>query len=101
MSKNYEIRKLKGAAIMTVEAYQATEDEDKLTLLKYAYRAAKSALKGKREIQAEKDSGMIPMPEQFQGKFFNASSDACDFVVGPCACGAWHEIEDWLERLQE
>ncbi len=28
-------------------------------------------------------------------KFYNACSDACDMLVGPCACGAWHTLEDW------
>lgn len=26
---------------------------------------------------------------------YNACTDACDAVLGPCACGAWHKAEDW------
>lgn len=27
--------------------------------------------------------------------FFNASSDPCDMMDGPCACGAWHKPADF------
>lgn len=46
------------------------------------------------------DNGLRAMPEEFLGKFFNACTDACDMLVGPCACGAWHHQEEWPDTLQ-
>ena len=28
--------------------------------------------------------------------FYNANSDSCDMLIGPCACGAYHNLKDWL-----
>ncbi len=40
------------------------------------------------------------MPEDMRGKFHNGQcSDACDMVDGPCACGAWHSVKEWLGKL--
>jgi len=37
---------------------------------------------------------------------YNAHSDPCDVLVGPCACGAWHSKEEWdylvfLKKIKE
>ncbi len=29
-------------------------------------------------------------------KRYNACTDPCDMLDGPCACGAWHSEDDWL-----
>lgn len=34
-----------------------------------------------------------PLPKKLRGKIHNANTDACDMLVGPCACGAWHSGE--------
>jgi len=44
-------------------------------------------------------SNLIPMPEKLIGKFFNSCTEPCDFLIGPCACGAWHDINDLVQRL--
>jgi len=46
-----------------------------------------------------KRNGLISMPKKYQGKFHNACTDACDMIIGPCACGAWHHIEDWKGKI--
>lgn len=28
-------------------------------------------------------------------KNYNASTEVCDSLRGPCACGAWHSLKDW------
>ena len=43
---------------------------------------------------------VIGMPEELQGKIFNACSDPCDMLIGPCACGAWH-FGEHVERYKE
>ena len=39
------------------------------------------------------------MPDDMRGKHFNACTDPCDMIDGPCACGAWHNVKEWLEKL--
>lgn len=39
------------------------------------------------------------MPKCFD--FYNGSHERCDALVGPCACGAWHEEGDWTEKINE
>ena len=51
-------------------------------------------------MEVVKDNGLIVMPESLQGKFFNACTEPCDFIEGPCACGAWHKLEDWTEEIR-
>lgn len=44
------------------------------------------------------NNNLIAMPKKFRDKFHNACTDACDMLVGPCACGAWHHVRDWPEK---
>jgi hypothetical protein len=30
---------------------------------------------------------------------FNACNEKCDMLIGPCACGAWHQPDDWTDIL--
>jgi len=32
------------------------------------------------------------MPKEL--KLYNAYGEQCDMLIGPCACGAWHNEED-------
>ncbi len=41
------------------------------------------------------------MPSSMQGKFYNACTDSCDMIDGPCACGAWHSAKEWIEKLNK
>ena len=41
---------------------------------------------------------MLIMPKKYIGKFTNGGI-VCDMLIGPCACGATHEIEDWLVKI--
>ena len=40
----------------------------------------------------------LAMPSQF--KFRNGVWEYCDMVQGPCACGAYHYLEDWPIEVQ-
>ena len=44
---------------------------------------------------------MIKIPEEYAGQFYNGSNEACDMLVGPCACGATHDIEEWLDVMKD
>ena len=47
-------------------------------------------------------SGMVPWPEEWTDRHYNACNEPCDMLVGPCACGAWHsEDEDWVRAALE
>ena len=37
----------------------------------------------------------IPMPSELIGKIYN-SNEPCDVLQGACACGAWHDLDDWV-----
>lgn len=36
----------------------------------------------------------VSMPDIFST--YNASTDRCDLLVGPCACGATHSADEWV-----
>jgi len=45
-----------------------------------------------------KQNGMVPYPDGW-AKHFN-SNEPCDKLVGPCACGAWHDdTEGWVREV--
>lgn len=31
----------------------------------------------------------------------NACTDTCDMLCGPCACGAWHQLEEFPELIEQ
>ncbi len=43
---------------------------------------------------------LASMPEKYYGKFYNACTDPCDMLQGPCACGAFHNQEEWPPKIQ-
>jgi hypothetical protein len=44
---------------------------------------------------------MTPLPKDYQEYFRNSSTDFCDMLVGPCACGASHDLSDWSDLVLE
>jgi len=48
----------------------------------------------------KKTRRFIPMPKKYWYKFYN-STEFCDMVYGPCACGGGHVIDDWPIEVQE
>lgn len=58
----------------------------------------KKLIKKKLEEEFSKnpDNRIKEMPDEI--KIYNASSEPCDMLVGPCCCGAWHSKEDWISR---
>jgi len=53
----------------------------------------------KETIKHLKDKAEFDMPVDMQGKHFNACTDSCDMIDGPCACGAWHNVKEWIGKL--
>jgi hypothetical protein len=46
----------------------------------------------------QRGSGIVPWPTNWLDYHYN-SKDPCDTLIGPCACGAWHqESEDWVQE---
>jgi hypothetical protein len=44
-------------------------------------------------------NGMVPWPEEWHDYHYHACNDPCDMLVGPCACGGWHnEDEEWVQE---
>ena len=54
-------------------------------------------LQPKTILRIDPNSGMIPWPDAWTDYHYNACNDPCDMLVGPCACGATHNItEKWV-----
>ena len=44
---------------------------------------------------------MRSIPEHWP-KHYNANTEACDLIDGPCACGSWHcETTPWVAEMIE
>ncbi len=41
-------------------------------------------------------NNFIPMPKEWIGQYYNACTDPCDMLCGPCACGATHHLDEWV-----
>jgi hypothetical protein len=39
------------------------------------------------------------MPESVH--YHNGTNQRCDALSGPCACGAWHKLDEWRMRMIE
>jgi len=46
------------------------------------------------------NNGLASMPTKYIGMYYNASTEPCDMLSGPCSCGAWHHQEEWPDNLQ-
>ena len=55
----------------------------------------------KERITGDSRFPCIDLPSEIVGEFWNACTDPCDTLCGPCVCGAWHHIHDWPEWLIE
>jgi len=43
--------------------------------------------------------GVVPWPKEWTDRHF-IETEPCDTLVGPCACGAWHdEFEPWVQAV--
>ncbi len=42
------------------------------------------------------ENNLMSMPVAWIGQVHNASTDPCDMLCGPCACGAWHHLNEWI-----
>lgn len=49
------------------------------------------------EAMAAKQGDVRDLPKELRGRMHNGS--ACDLLLGPCACHAWHMPEEILARL--
>jgi hypothetical protein len=50
--------------------------------------------------QLKRINGRVPWPSNWTDRHYNATNEPCDFLVGPCSCGAWHqEQEDWVQAM--
>ena len=44
--------------------------------------------------------GALPWPPTWEPRRYNANTEPCDVLIGPCACGADHtENEDWVQAV--
>ena len=47
-------------------------------------------------------NGLLGWPKELEKtSLFNACNEPCDMLIGPCACGAWHQPEDWTDLLNQ
>ena len=44
----------------------------------------------------ENKNNLMPMPVEWIGQYHNACTNPCDMLCGPCACGAWHHLDEWI-----
>jgi hypothetical protein len=47
------------------------------------------------------DNGLASMPTEWLGQFWNACTEPCDMLIGPCACGAWHHLYEWPKDVRD
>jgi hypothetical protein len=53
-----------------------------------------------RVLKVHPQSGMVPWPDDWFDYHYNACNEPCDFLVGPCACGATHlASEEWVREV--
>ena len=49
-----------------------------------------------REPDKVKQDNLVPMPVGWIGQYHNACNNPCDMLHGPCVCGAWHHLNEWI-----
>lgn len=58
------------------------------------------ALRAWPKRQLHEVHGIVPWPKDWTDRHFNANSEPCDMLAGPCACGAWHDkTEPWVQAI--
>jgi hypothetical protein len=56
-------------------------------------------LRPKRVLPRD-DNGLVAWPDDWTLRCYNACSEPCDMLIGPCSCGAWHiEDEHWVQEV--
>lgn len=45
------------------------------------------------KLQINEESGMAVWPTDWPRRYL--INEPCDMAVGPCACGAWHQLSDY------
>ena len=48
-------------------------------------------------VPTVKETGIIVMPDDIN--IFNSSTDRCDMLLGPCACGAYHKLYEQIKKI--
>lgn len=44
-------------------------------------------------------NGLLGWPDSWTTRHHNACNEPCDMLIGPCACGAWHNAaEGWVRN---
>ena len=43
------------------------------------------------DYDTDECDGIVPMPEEIV--VYNACNEPCDMLVGPCACGGYHDVK--------
>lgn len=57
-------------------------------------------IKTKKWIASFLEMGDIMRYPDHWPKKYNACSEPCDVIDGPCCCGAWHCVEeDWVQSM--
>jgi hypothetical protein len=56
--------------------------------------AFREAYVKERLREAQPDPNNVGFPPGHR-RLYNACTEPCDMLVGPCACGAWHHWDDW------
>ena len=50
-------------------------------------------------LYTNQQSGLLPWPDDWLDYRYNACNDPCDMLIGPCACGAWHTVDEkWVQK---
>lgn len=61
----------------------------------------KEILRLQAKVDYLKKKVEFDMSADMRGRFHNACTDSCDMIDGPCACGAWHNAKEWIEKLSK
>jgi hypothetical protein len=52
-----------------------------------------------QEVLDKGTNGLVTWPEHWKDYRYNASNEPCDFLIGPCSCGAWHTADEmWVQE---
>jgi hypothetical protein len=72
------------------------ECRDSVNSIIEMFAAFRKVSKNKLVLEA---NGLLGWPDEWTDRHHNACNEPCDFLVGPCACGAWHTAdEQWVKE---
>lgn len=52
-----------------------------------------------KQIIYRQRNGLLGWPDEWTERHYNACTEPCDMLIGPCACGAWHTPDCWSFEL--